>query len=574
MRRSAVLVILILVATSATFTNFAPHSAAAGADSPKTFLLPKFSDQISDRGIAAIFDDSQSVLGYASGLGDKEINSNSDGTQSMNTKVYCKSLNDKACENTKKFTAYAILPPCKLASDQFCIESVYSISNEKKYLGNFVETLPSASPTNFIGDNSLGLPSGSNPSVWEIPEIKNSSGSALYTVIVSTRGEGSRSTPSEAPKFSFNEYATAIYASSLKSGSYSVVTAEGSGNDAVTGDGCAASSETKCAFRESFIMDGTSFGISIRFPKIPSNWFYGRLSKQSLNLNANPNGQGVILNVVGEPVTVPVVYGKSPWEKLPAELQKIYSGSFPSVGNNYFENDKNKWNVTHIAASNDFEALNSWLKIVKDTAVTQTTQWYFKASTFGVDPKCNSNKLQVDGLVTSNATAYIPGPPQFNPQSASLEYQVSAPHFTPEGNQFKGSYDLAISADQARCIYGFKGNFPVKASVSIVSENGIEQIASESIGEKDGWLRLGAYNFTFSTPKLRVKLTQEKDPTTPVQSSEPSPSNDGGKVTIKNQKIAKSYQIKCLNGKKSFVKQGVNPKCPKGYKLLSRKEIS
>jgi hypothetical protein len=68
MRRSAVLVILILVAISATFTNFTPHSAAAGADSPKTFLLPKFNEQSGDRGIAAIFDDSQSVLGYALSL--------------------------------------------------------------------------------------------------------------------------------------------------------------------------------------------------------------------------------------------------------------------------------------------------------------------------------------------------------------------------------------------------------------------------------------------------------------------------------------------------------------------------
>lgn len=580
MRRSApvfsitLALLLTFLGTISTLTTNMALAQNLSDDSPKTFLLPRIDEQSNENSIAVIFDDSQSALGYASGLGDKDNNQNPDGTQSRNTKIYCKSLNDPTCGNTKSYKVYAILQPCKSVSEINCIDSVYAESQGKRIAGNFKENLPTTSPTDFSGDESAGLPRGGPPSIWQVPGVKNSGGSDLYTIIVSTRGESSRASATSTPTFTFNEYTTAIYPAGIKNGSFSLVTAEGSGNDAVTIGGCAANSEGVCAFRESFIMDGTAFGISIRFSKVPANWFYGRLSKQSISLTANPNGKGVILDVIGEPVKVPIVYGKSTWETLPSELQKIYSGSFPSIGNNYIEADKNKWKVTHIAASSDFPALKSWLSIVKDTAVAQTTQWYFKASPIGVDPKCNSNQLQVDGIVTSNATGFVPGPPQFNSQTQALDYQVSAPHFTAAGNAFKGTYDLAIRVDQAKCIYGFKGNFPVKATVSIISENGIEQIASENVGEKDGWLRLGAYNFSFSAPKLRVKLVQESPSEPLAQGGKESPTGSSQKTEMNNGAKSKSYKIKCAKGNKSFIQQGKNPACPKGYKLISRKAIN
>lgn len=170
----------------------------------------------------------------------------------------------------------------------------------------------------------------------------------------------------------------------------------------------------------------------------------------------------------------------------------------------------------------------------------------------------------MDGIVTSNATGFVPGPPQFNSQTQALEYQVSAPHFTAAGNAFKGTYDLAIRVEQAKCIYGFKGNFPVKATVSIISENGIEQIASENVGEKDGWLRLGAYNFSFSAPKLRVKLIQDSPSESVVQVGKQSSNGSSQKTEINNGVKSKSYKIKCMKGNKSFVQQGKKSNMPQG----------
>ena len=197
-----------------------------------------------------------------------------------------------------------------------------------------------------------------------------------------------------------------MYATSMKSGTYQLVTADGSGLDAIVGGGCATNSESKCALRESFPIDGTAFGVSLRFPKAPSNWFYGRLSKPSFTLNKSTTNSAVVLDVSGEPVTVPVLFGKSPWAALSPALQKMYQSGFPSVGKIYGVPDPNQWDVAHLASSRDFEVLKEWIPYVKDTAAALTTQWYFKASNEGSDPRFASRDDLVDGIVTSNATAY------------------------------------------------------------------------------------------------------------------------------------------------------------------------
>lgn len=295
------------------------------------------------------------------------------------------------------------------------------------------------------------------------------------------------------------------------------------------------------------------------------------MSKPSFTLNKSTSGSAIVLDVSGEPVAVPVLYGKSSWANLSPELQRYYRGGFPSVGKMYGVSDPNQWDVAHLASSRDFDVLKAWIPIVKDTAAALTTQWYFKASNEGSDPRFASRDDQVDGIVTSNATAYVPGPPTFNQQTQSLEYQVGAPHYKPSGSEkFRGTYDLTIRADAARAIYGFAKNVPVKATVSIVSENGQEIAAQEQVGEKDGWFFLRAENFTFSSPKLRVKLVQSGGSSSSTGNSSGSPSNQSaGKQA--NGAGVKTYVVKCsAKGGKTWVARGVNPKCPKGYKQVSK----
>lgn len=307
---------LLVIALTISTLSVSTSATAASSDDPKTFLLPQFNGENGATGVGVIFDDSQAALSYASGLGDTNINSNPDGTQAMGTKLYCKNLQDAACAKTTNFSVFAILQPCKSENDLYCINDVYAKTPAGKVSGKFQENLPATGPTDFIGDSSVGLPTGGPPSIWQIPGIKNSSGSDTYTLFVSTRGKGSRTSTSSQSTFQFNEYTVALYATSIKSGTYQLVTADGNGLDAIVGGGCATNSESKCALRQSFPMDGTSFGVTIRFPKAPSNWFYGRLSKPTFSLNKSTTGSSVLLDVSGEPVAVPVLYGKSPWLSL------------------------------------------------------------------------------------------------------------------------------------------------------------------------------------------------------------------------------------------------------------------
>jgi hypothetical protein len=98
-----------------------------------------------------------------------------------------------------------------------------------------------------------------------------------------------------------------------------------------------------------------------------------------------------------------------------------------------------------------------------------------------------------------------------------------------------------MSSSVARCLYGFN-SAPLKASIQIVNENGQNSVATTVISEKDGWLKLGAYGFTFSSPTLRVKLTQDK------------------------ASAKKKLTITCVKGKLTKKVTGTTPKCPSGYK--------
>jgi hypothetical protein len=69
-----------------------------------------------------------------------------------------------------------------------------------------------------------------------------------------------------------------------------------------------------------------------------------------------------------------------------------------------------------------------------------------------------------------------------------------------------GSYDLVMNSDTARCLYGFT-NAPISATIQVVG-TGDQNVATTVVSEKDGWLKLAAYGFTFSEKEIKVTLGQ------------------------------------------------------------------
>jgi hypothetical protein len=132
---------------------------------------------------------------------------------------------------------------------------------------------------------------------------------------------------------------------------------------------------------------------------------------------------------------------------------------------------------------------------------------------------------------------YDGGVPKFT--RGFLNYKVAGLHFEADGTtEVLGSYDLVMRSDVARCLYGFS-SAPVSATITIAGE-GDRTIATTIVSEKNGWLKLAAYGFTFSEKTIRVRITQPKRTTiTCVTTSKP----------VKTQRVS-----------------GINPTCPTGFK--------
>ena len=160
---------------------------------------------------------------------------------------------------------------------------------------------------------------------------------------------------------------------------------------------------------------------------------------------------------------------------------------------------------------------------------------------------CFNSGSGIKGIVTTNSTTYSEGPPTFS--EGFLNYKVASAHFNPDGTEFKGTYNLVIRSDVARCLYKFS-SAPLSASIQVVTDNGEPSVSTTLFGERNGWVELAAYNFEFSSPTVRVKLEQEAS-----VGNKLSPT-----VSVKKSSIT------CLKGKSVKKVTAQKPKCPTGYK--------
>jgi hypothetical protein len=149
---------------------------------------------------------------------------------------------------------------------------------------------------------------------------------------------------------------------------------------------------------------------------------------------------------------------------------------------------------------------------------------------------CLTKTDSLQGLITTNAMVYQPGLPDY--KNGYLNYRVAGVHLDKNGLPAKGNYELIMRSDVARCLYSFS-RAPISGSITVLDANGLNEVSTTTVGEKNGWLKLTALNFGFSTKTIKVKLTQKKITITCVAESNPK----------KTKKVT-----------------GYSPKCPAGYK--------
>lgn len=500
----------------------------------------------------------------------------------------CASLSEAKCYYSE-IRYQAVIPFCTDQSDVNCTADMGVIdSNGQKSSALFNRYFPTKARNQFSGSAEHKLPSGVAGSIFSIPQAPHDGGDKYYLSVL-MNGSGDISNGIKLTDFSVKLYPVKLEVdgtlNDMGDTGWAILPAGTPGNPTGKdtwhryGPGfsgsnfCVATSgsEKLCAQRYAF-PSGFKFYVSVRTQQLPAGWMHGRLSEPEIKITKSDASSTI--EVVAEPVAVPVVYKMYKYPEMPVELKAQYDvktggyvkdPNFIRSGADYVQGGRTSGNPDPLlrnvivspeaSSAAGMEQLRFWLPFVEDKATSMLSYWSVRTLSqeeMQGSSACFADKGNVTGIVTTNATQYSGGPPKFSKSEGTLDYQVAAPHYTTDKNVFRGSYDLVMRSDVARCIYGFS-KAPINATLSITSADGTPQVATTVIGERNGWLYLRAKNFEFSAPVIKAKLTQEAE-LAPVAPAAPA------------KAFTKKTTITCTKGKTTKKVSGVKPKCPTGYK--------
>ena len=539
--------------------------------------------------------DIKSIPSYgiaANGLGEFPTNINyllgkkSDGNQLGVSKVtgvgFCTSLTDSACVGAPVLQYKAQIGLCSDALTNDCISEITIKNQDGSNIDFTTSSFPASRTGDFKGDPSMGLPSGGPTPLITVPGLPHAGGNR-YLIVVSAVGY---KLP-DAPKFNPASITASIYAVNIESKFNSLPGIQTSLNwydklDLNLGawtnpsTACPIYTTTECAQPYALPVNA-QFGFKLKLSNPVKGWLHGRLDGISSDISLDSSGNQTI-SIQGNPVIVPSAYGWAKKSEVSKSIADFYEKVRQPVGGAGFgcTNDPTGGAATNGCDSKfwvsvlrflraDQESMDeflAWMPALQDKASKAPTIWRWETmGSDGTSDACYQKTSNLSGFVSTNATQYLSGPPVFNKSEESLDYKVAAPHYLPNGKEFLGTYNLIINAQVARCLYGFT-NAPIQANVSVTSADGQSRVATTSLTEKDGWLKLSANGFTFSSPVVKVKLSQEKPVVVPTPTAEPLATP----APVAKPAAIKKASITCVKGKTTKKVTAVNPKCPTGYK--------
>ena len=547
-----------LIAILSVFLIFSTGLASAGVVPDEQFVRSAPPTDAPSRGMA--IDDAE-TMGIFSTMQAHVGNGSIMGKSPLESRVNCESIGAKDCEIDSKnlFMYRAALDYCENSTSVDCVKSVGAIDKDGSKLAvNFVENFPKVAANGFKGNADLKLPDGKTTFIVDIPGAPHDGGTQ-YLIVAQLAGHKEV----KDSQFIYDNLFASIYAINRVSGNYQIgkpstdKLADGTFgvwafNGAILDKSnqmaqmpCAQATETECLLPVALPKDVT-FSVSLQLRTKISGWLHGRIT----DLNAKIESLDASLDLVtieGRPAVVPIIFTWKEKTKLSPELQKFYLDN-PNVlksGIAFGISPTGLWADYpsmlrgvrfHL---DDLQEALLWIKESEDKAPFAPTRWNIKSTNDGIDPKnCFTKATGLGGVVSTNSTFYLAGPPVFSSVNQTLDYTVASAHLLPNGEVFQGTYKLLIQSALARCLYGFT-SAPISASISIINSDGTSTIATTALSERNGYISLAAQGFTFSNPTLRVKLTQKK---------------------------SQVYTITCIKGKTSKKVTAVKPKCPAGYK--------
>jgi hypothetical protein len=487
---------------------------------------------------------------------------------------FCDTLESQRCTDAVNVFLIDHLPPCNAAILINCISEIYAVDDAGKITqGVFQRLVPASGSHDFAASEKNNLPQGKGSgAIWKIPGVTHSGGTDEYYASTFINGwlnkdKGKKITNE---KFELGQFNSTILPATEKSGAYKPfflldstrpgwkVGSEGAvagGNDSSAPDSkdCLITTEGTCVMAQEF-PQGYRFGMKLILAQAQKGWFHGRMFQPEISVTGGL-GSPQVIQVEALPVTVPTLVAQLPTAEIPQNLRDYLSMDVQRGVSDYALIPGN-------SGQEAFEAASLWLPILKDKATTSKTYWNFHTLNLGNEEdkvrSCSSSSGELAGVVNTNSLVYSAGPPAFDAATQTLDYKLLSPHYKADGEVSIGTYDLALRSDVARCIYGFN-NAPIQGKVSIISSDGENKVATTVVNEKNGWLYLSAKGFTFSSPTVRVELSQEASPLpAPEMTTQAAP-----------KPAVKKMTITCAKGKVKKKVTAVKPACPKGYKKVA-----
>jgi len=447
----------------------------------------------------------------------------------------CDSVTDTECSSSKVdgLVATSILKVCSTPSENNCVlrlemAGADGVFHEASFVRN-------ANGMQFPANASTGFSGGTTPALFSIPQVPSASGTTDYAVIVraesrldwregkfKTSGVFASVRPFRAQAENYQAPFQAITEKNHRGDKGLAIGAHGYE--------CAWSENGTCGVLQDFAAN-TRVRLTIRITSDVGGWFKGRIKNPLISV-AQPSSSINEITVEAAPAEVArMVYKTSIADLTPTEREYgMLNGMAGSWDSQFIS-----WAGASYAST--FGYLNYLRTKVKDTTSGSNTFWNFSSSGQQSGNSCLADTSQVLGIVTTNSMAYNGGAPQF--KNGFLNYEVAGLHYQPDGiTKVQGSYDLVIRSEVARCLYGFS-RAPLSATISVIGE-GDRSIATTVVSEKNGWLKLAAYGFTFSKKTIRAKITKAKP------------------TRIACVSVADESKVRKI--------RAVNPKCPKGFK--------
>ena len=596
-RRRLVSALIVSFSLSFSITGF----AFAEASPDEQFIIP--APPTSDRYTAMVMNDDQSSRNPVVYLEAKDSVNHQENERMISMEV-CTKYGYLGCDSSKYMQYETILNYCDELYTHDCISEVNATNEDGTKLDvAYLQKFPLTTPTPYTGDLAANLPGGGTSFLVNIPKAPHNGGS-LYLITGIMTGQKHF----EDKTFQTDNFQLAIYAVSKKVAECSLPAPEyswrsrdfivrgrqntmGGCSDGTLTNGqslpCVQIDNTICLLSWPLPMD-INFEVKLKLHASIKGWLHGRLAEVQANISMARDGDQII-QVSGRPTKVPGIFAAFKKTELPSEIREFYAkdsgadGNGSGWGNNSTLVDGHPWNILKSINhydENGFQEMLAWVNSVGNKATFAPTIWSIHTMNPGEEfNRCLTDDSQLNGIVTTNATMYIGGPPTFDATDKTLDYKVAAPHFLPNDEVFKGIYNLAIRSSFARCIYGFT-DAPVSATVSVIGVDGKSEITTSSLTENNGWIYLRTTGFTFSSPVIRIKLNQEKVstdatipiPTTPKEVAPAANANVNSLQTkAKVTSQTKLQSITCSKGNLRKTITASKPKCPAGFKLVSRK---